>query len=179
MASLLTHLGVGAVAGRLAFGGQPRRLVWLAAFLSAAPDLDVVSFALGIPYEHALGHRGLSHSLFVAALAGLVAALAVGARPLGRAAVALGAVTASHGLLDALTNGGLGVALFAPFDDGRYFFPVRPIRVSPIGVGEFLSHRGVEVLVSEIVWVWVPVGFVVGVGAIVRRWRRGQSGAAR
>ena len=64
-------------------------------------------------------------------------------------------VTLSHPLLDALTNGGLGVALFAPFSAERYFFPFRPIEVSPLGM-RFFSARGLEVLASEIVWVWLP-----------------------
>ena len=37
------------------------------------PDLDVVAFALHIPYAHAFGHRGASHSLFFAFLLGLLA----------------------------------------------------------------------------------------------------------
>ena len=44
---------------------------------------------------------------------------------------------ASHGVLDALTDGGPGVAFLAPFDDTRYFFPWRPIRVSPLWRGFF------------------------------------------
>ena len=48
------------------------------------------------------------------------------------------ASTLSHGLVDMLTNGGLGVALLAPFDNGRYFFPFRPIEVSPLGIANFL-----------------------------------------
>jgi inner membrane protein len=54
-------------------------------------------------------------------------------------------ITASHGILDAFTNGGLGIALFSPFDNSRYFFPFRPIQVSPIGAG-FFSMRGLRVL---------------------------------
>ena len=71
--------------------------------------------------------------------------------------------TASHGLLDAMTNGGLGVAFFSPFDTTRYFFPVRPILVSPIGVSEFFSEYGVRILVSEAIWIWLPscVAFLV------------------
>src|SRR5579872_845956 len=46
-------------------------------------------------------------------------------------------VTASHGVLDAMTDGGLGIAFFAPFDNTRYFFPFRPIKVSPIGFSFF------------------------------------------
>jgi inner membrane protein len=53
-------------------------------------------------------------------------------------------------VLDAMTNGGLGVAFFAPFDTTRYFFPWRPITVSPIGVGSFFTHRGALVVLSEI-----------------------------
>jgi len=39
-------------------------------------------------------------------------------------------VTASRGALDAMTDGGLGIAFFAPFDNRRYFFPFRSIKVS-------------------------------------------------
>ena len=81
------------------------------------------------------------------------------------------AVTASHGLLDALTNGGRGIAFFAPFSDHRYFFPWRPIQVSPIGVG-FFSPRGLRVLASESGWIWVPSA-IIAVSA--RLFRYGQT----
>jgi len=81
------------------------------------------------------------------------------------------AVTASHGLLDALTNGGRGIAFFAPFSDHRYFFPWRPIQVSPIGVG-FFSARGLRVLASEAGWIWVPSA-IIAVSA--RLFRNGQT----
>src|SRR5678815_3579050 len=68
-------------------------------------------------------------------------------------------VTASHGLLDALTNGGRGIGFFAPFSNHRYFFPWRPIQVSPIGVG-FFSPRGLRVLASEAGWIWVPSAII-------------------
>jgi inner membrane protein len=63
-----------------------------------------------------------------------------------------------------MTDGGLGVAFFAPFSDVRYFFPWRPIVVSPIGVGEFFGPRGLRVMWSELGWVWVPsvVVFLAG-----------------
>jgi inner membrane protein len=53
-------------------------------------------------------------------------------------------VTASHGVLDAMTNGGLGVAFFAPFTSARYFLPFRPVQVSPISLAAFFTHRGVD-----------------------------------
>jgi inner membrane protein len=76
--------------------------------------------------------------------------------------------TVSHGLLDALTNGGLGVAFFAPFYDTRYFFPWRPIAVSPIGTG-FFSERAWRVLSSELLWVVAPSLLFYLAGALVLR----------
>ena len=57
---------------------------------------------------------------------------------------------------DAMTNGGLGVAFFSPFDNRRYFLPWRPILVSPIAVTRFFSPRGYAILRSELVWIWLP-----------------------
>ena len=64
--------------------------------------------------------------------------------------------------MDAFTSGGLGIALLAPFDNHRYFFPYTPIKVSPIGISAFFSDWGIRVLISEFKWVWLPVtGFLV------------------
>ena len=71
------------------------------------------------------------------------------------AALLLFLATVSHPLLDMLTSGGLGCALFAPFNNERLFFPWQPIKVSPIGLG-FFSARGLAVLASEAVWVVLP-----------------------
>lgn len=124
-----------------------------------APDADVISFRLGINYGEMLGHRGLSHSLLFAAALAFFAMwrLWFAERGANRWAVwfYLFLVTASHGLLDALTDGGMGVAFFAPFDNTRYFFPVTPIAVSPIGAA-FFSSRGLRVIGSELLWVWLP-----------------------
>jgi inner membrane protein len=75
----------------------------------------------------------------------------------------------SHGFLDAMTTGGLGVAFFSPFSNARYFLPWRVILVSPIGVESFFSMRGFRVLKSELLWVWSPSGAVALVGLAVRR----------
>ena len=76
--------------------------------------------------------------------------------------------TLSHALLDMLTNGGQGVALLAPFSKQRYFFPWRPIEVSPIGVRRFFSARGVQIIRSELRWVWLPSAGIYILGIIVR-----------
>src|SRR5712691_1242392 len=59
-------------------------------------------------------------------------------------------VLVSHGLLDTLTDGGLGCALLWPFDLTRYFAPWRPIPVAPIGLG-FFSIYGLTVTLTELV----------------------------
>ena len=121
-----------------------RRLMVAGAVASIVPDLDVVAFRLGIPYAHDLGHRGLSHSIFFALFMGLIALLlAKNLHASRRVAFAFTALAAaSHGLLDMCTNGGLGVAYFWPFSSERLFLPLHPIKVSPIGLHDFLTTRG-------------------------------------
>ncbi len=65
-------------------------------------------------------------------------------------------VALSHPSLDALTNGGRGVALFWPFTNERFFFPWRPIEVSPIGIFKFFGPTGQEVVQSELLWIGLP-----------------------
>lgn len=143
------------------------RLGAVLAACAVLPDLDVAAFWLGIPYDHPFGHRGATHSLAFAALVGCAVALAHRGAHRRRIGVLAFAATASHALLDMLTDGGLGVALFAPVSNARLFFPWRPVTVSPIGAG-FFSAQGAAVLLSEFVWVWLPVLAV----ASVRAWRR-------
>jgi inner membrane protein len=160
MPTTLTHaLSGAAIGGLLAPGPAPAGYYGFCAALALLPDLDVVTFPLGIPYRSWCGHRGISHSLFLAMLAAFLAAPAGAAlfgMPWLPLAGAFFAVLASHSLLDALTNGGCGVALLAPFDNRRWFFPWRPIQVSPIGLAVF-SRWGFRALCSEVVWVWFPL----------------------
>jgi inner membrane protein len=60
-------------------------------------------------------------------------------------------------------------AFFAPFDGGRYFFPFRPVEVSPIGVGQFFGEWGLAVIRSELLRVWLPAGLCVALVVIFRR----------
>jgi len=102
----------------------------LTAICAMLPDLDVIAFGFGIEYGSMFGHRGITHSLAFAILVGLaVPTLFFSSAQIPKWTLALyfAAVTVSHPLLDMLTNGGLGVALFAPFSNERFFFPWRPI----------------------------------------------------
>jgi inner membrane protein len=174
MPSAITHALVGAALAAAAPRELPRvRLALTLALLSALPDLDVIGLRLGIPYEHALGHRGITHSLAFAALAGAAVGSAL-FRGRGRAAaVALSILAiASHGFLDAFTDAGLGIGFFLPFDPERFFFAFRPLRTSPLSVSAFFSGRGLEILRNELLWIWLPLLVALGLCALLRRGRR-------
>lgn len=144
------------------------RLAIAGALFAVLPDADVIGFRFGIEYGDEWGHRGASHSIaFAAICAGALALVWKEARSLTAFAF-LTLAMASHGLLDTLTDGGLGAALFWPFDNTRIFAPETPVRVSPIGRG-FLSMRGVETLLSEVRWIWLPAIALGVAGWGVRR----------
>lgn len=187
MPSVFTHLAVGAsLAAVLPRDQRTLGAGALLAFAAAAPDLDVIAFGMGIPYEHPLGHRGVTHSLpFAAAMAllsipawrrwlpasGGAAAHLTAARPTAAhlAAALTFVALASHGLLDSLTDAGKGIGLLIPFDTERYFAPWRPILTSPVSVERFFTGRGLVILKNEMRVVGVPLlAFVVAVLALRR-----------
>lgn len=180
MASAFTHAFAGLALGRLSTARcMPRRFWVLAALCAILPDIDAVGYALGVPYESLWGHRGILHSFLFAAIVGVAVTVAAFPRaapgaadelpPRWRLALCFFLVTASHALLDAMTTGGMGVAFFAPFSNARFFFPWRPIKVSPIGVTSFFSSRGAAVLASEFLWVWLPLGLCTVAVSLLRR----------
>ncbi len=169
MATPLSHLAVPlALTAVLGTDAVPPGLLALALVCAVLPDLDALGLWLGIPYAHPFGHRGITHSLpFAVALAGAGTLLAPEAEP----RIAFGVLlvsAASHGLIDALTNGGLGIALFSPFSHRRFFLPWRVIEVSPLRPSALFSRRGLEVLRSEMRWVWVPCLAVAILGIALR-----------
>ena len=176
MASVISHAAAAAAIAHAAAPPDAPARYWAAAIVCAViPDADAIGFWLGIPYGSVFGHRGITHSILFAALAtGAAAAIAFPhAAPALRNRVLCGIslATLSHGLLDAATDGGLGVAFFSPFSNARYFFPFRPIVVLPIGIRSFLSARGIAVLRSEALWIGIPsLALTIVAGGI--RWIR-------
>jgi len=135
----------------------------LAAGAAILPDFDAVGYVIGFRqhFHGVFGHRGITHSLLFAAAAATAAGFLIrraqpAANETWRIVLAVFAAGVSHGVLDALTNGGSGVAFFAPFDNARYFFPLRPIRVSPLRASALFTTRGITVMRSEVLWVWLP-----------------------
>jgi len=179
VASAFSHAVAALSLGTCFYRPGVSKRVWVAgAVCSVIPDLDVVGFRFGIRYADFWGHRGFTHSLvFAALLTGVVMFVCFrhGAPGLGRLPLSayLFLATASHGVLDAMTNGGLGVAFFSPFNNGRYFLPWRPIRVSPLSFGRFFSPQGYLILKSELLWIWLPAGLFAVMVLMLRPRQRG------
>lgn len=173
MPTVFAHAAVPLALGRgLGRGVVSVRLLAAGVVVAALPDVDVVTREWGISYGAGLGHRGLTHSLLVAALVALAGASAhrMLRTGFGVAFAFLFVSMVSHGALDAFTNGGPGVAFFWPWSGRRYFAPGpwRVIEISPIGLTAFLS-RATSVLASELYWVGLPA---LGLGLALAAARR-------
>lgn len=165
MPTVITHSVIGLSAS---FGFDTRKKSIKFLFLSIAcsilPDADIIGYHwLYIPSYDFYGHRGFLHSPFFAALFGVCIVClffrkeVISWNQWWKFFLYFFMLTASHGLLDAFTNGGNGIALLSPITNDRYFFPWTPIEVSPLGIRALFSRRGLEVLTSELLWVWAPV----------------------
>jgi inner membrane protein len=157
--TVLTHAVFAAATFSLvAHGRRGARLgAGVAAAISMLPDIDVTWWDL-TSYGAPWGHRGMTHSLAAAAIVGALAAWACRRRvefPGGTAGLfAIFFVSmASHGVMDALTDGGKGVGFFLPFVDERYFLPIRPVPAAPISP-DFTSPRVWSVIGAEALLFW-------------------------
>ena len=163
MASAFSHAIVAYTLGKSFSKQFHSTKFWIIAIvISILPDADVISFDLGIPYESFWGHRGFTHSfLFAGVISFLVLLLFYTKEKLSRVEwwtlfLFFFLCTASHGILDAMTNGGKGIAFFSPFENSRYFLPWRPIQISPVGASRFFSEWGLRVIKSEAIWIFTP-----------------------
>ncbi len=163
MASIISHAAAGAALS-IAFApnGAPARYWPVAIAVAVLPDADSLLYYFRVSYYYTLGHRGFFHS----PLLGLIVSFLV-MTLLFRKEVFLSGrwiryfsvfflVWLSHGFLDALTNGGSGVAFLSPLSSERFFLPWRPIQVSPMRIKSFFGPRGWSVLKNEFVWIWLP-----------------------
>lgn len=174
MPTIISHAAVPLAIG-FGLGDRqiPRPLMIAGAAAAMLPDADVILFRFGATYDTPWAHRGFSHSLGFAVALGLAAALTFRSRVKPAVAFAYIACAAfSHGLLDMLTNGGHGVAILWPATAQRYFFNWRPIQVSPLAMGRFVT-RMASIAATEFVWIWLPALVVAfGLG-----WTRSRQGA--
>jgi inner membrane protein len=161
MPTIFSHAVFAVILGKAAVKKSVSFWFWfLTALCAMIPDADVFLRGFGVERGSMFAHRGFTHSIFFAVLFGaFVAFLVHKFLKTGISYIKLftffALVVVSHPVLDMLTDGGSGVALLAPFSDERFFFPYRPIEVSPIGL-RFFGERGIEVIFSEILWLWLP-----------------------
>lgn len=139
-----------------------RKLIILSIIFSILPDLDGIGFQFGIKYNSLFGHRGFSHSLFFILIASIVFIFLTSSEIKLKSKKALllflnfFTIGALHIMLDSMTNGGLGVALFSPFSNQRFFLPWRPIEVSAILPQYFFQLDGLAVIKFELLYLVLP-----------------------
>jgi inner membrane protein len=175
MASIFGHIAASTAIGYTFFPKQVTATTLIIAGCCAfIPDLDVLAFRFGISYSSQWGHRGWTHSIFFAVLFGCLATAMY--HGVSRKKIALIPIsiwwivsTLSHPLLDMLTNGGRGCALWWPWSQDRLFFPERPILVSPLGMEAFFSSWGLQVLLSEACWIGLPAILLVLLARVARK----------
>lgn len=166
MPTIITHAAVPLCLG-IGLGTRliPPRLLFAGIALSMLPDADVLAFKFGVAYGNAFGHRGFTHSLLFAFIVPLLCLL-IGRRwfkaGLIRCWLFLTACLLSHSLLDSVTTGGKGVGWLWPWSDARFFAPWQVIRVAPFALSQYATPRGIQVIISELQWVWLPGAALAG-----------------
>ncbi len=164
MPTIITHSVIALSSSYSFSSGKESLKFWILSIAcSSLPDADVIGYRwLYIPSYHFFGHRGFFHSPVFAALLSLFIVCifyrkeVIFSNQWWKYVLYFFILSASHGLLDALTNGGSGIALLSPITNERYFFPWTPIEVSPLSIKAFFSQRGFTVLISEMIWIWAP-----------------------
>ena len=146
------HLAVGAALGAVysrKTGSNPRITILAFAGLALAPDLDLVTVALGVPPNTPLSHRGISHSFPFALAVGAMVGFGLRAKGRGVLAGVLAlAALASHGLLDTMSQLGNGPMLLWPFTSQSYEFAWRPIP-GVLSASHYLTLQAIPTLVVE------------------------------
>lgn len=176
MPTIFSHAIFAVAANRTFFSQSVSFWFWfLTTSCAIMPDADVIGRYFGIERGGMFAHRGFTHSIAFSVIFGAFIAfiakrfLKINVSRL-KLTVYFALATFTHPLLDMFTNGGSGVALFAPFSNERFFSPWRPVEVSPIGL-RFFSKRGIDVILSEIIWIWIPA-IILLIAAIFRKTRK-------
>lgn len=175
MPTIITHAAVPLCLG-LGLGNKaiPRGLLLAGMALAMLPDADVLAFKFGVAYGNAFGHRGFTHSLLFAFVVPILVTW-LGRRWFQASLLScwtfLTVSLLSHSLLDSVTTGGKGVGWLWPWSDERFFAPWQVIKVAPFALSKYTTPYGQQVIISELLWVWVPGVIFVGVMWHLRRSR--------
>ncbi|MDU3066047.1 MAG: metal-dependent hydrolase [Escherichia coli] len=145
MPTVITHAAVPLCIG-LGLGSKviPPRLLFAGIILAMLPDADVLSFKFGVAYGNVFGHRGFTHSLVFAFVVPLLCVL------IGRRWFRAGLIRCW------------------PWSDERFFAPWQVIKVAPFALSRYTTPYGHQVIISELMWVWLPGMVLMG----MLWWRR-------
>lgn len=150
----------GAAVMRLDNRADSVRLVASCVAAAVLPDFDALAAFLPNRMQPIWGHRGIFHSPLFAIIIGFLLSRRFTARLMGGRAVPAAFLTVavagvSHSILDAMTDAGFGVILYAPFDFGRYFLPWRIIHAArPDTLAELNFGHIISAIKSELFW-WI------------------------
>ena len=154
MPTIFTHAVAGLALGTAFRPDDAPPRFWIAgAACAMVPDVDWAGAPFGLHYEVFLGdHRGFTHSVLFAITFGAAMAWLAFRAPRWegkrlRLWLYFTLATLSHGLLDALTSYGEGVAFLSPFSSQRFFAPWRPFGTG----GTFVGVRGLSQMNSSLV----------------------------
>lgn len=159
----LTHAALGATVGLVGFRRRlGRRALAVGALVGMLPDADVAAGWTGQPLAEWLYHRGLTHSVPFAVVAGPILGWAAwrllrrggqGAGPwIGLCVAAL----LTHPLIDLITH--YGTQLLAPFSPHRFAIPAMPI-IDPVFTLMLLAAVAVGLLARRRADIAVGLGW--------------------
>ena len=168
MPTVITHSLFSLALGKTIKWKQSTKVSLYSFCCGSLPDLDFIGRYFGIKYADQWGHRGWTHSLFMAVVIGLLLSILCSQKQLKYRLswwLYFSFLTSTHTLLDMCTNGGHGVALFAPWSHTRIFFSqyCRVINVSPMHFHNFTWDRFTPVFLSELTWIILPVSCIIAV----------------
>lgn len=163
MALFITH---GFFASLLSFLWRDKKTkftVFISIFLaSILPDID---FIFGDRGSGMFTHRGITHSLFFAAITGAAfSALFLSfVKSFGQTILLMlifFLASASHIGLDLLTDATYGVCVFCPFDEERFLSPITLFSSYSTGISQKGFRKGMNsawgAILPEMFWVWIP-----------------------
>ena len=177
----VTHVALGAVvAHTAAHRTLGTRVLVVGAAAGASPDIDTLLSLAGDYFDELTLHRGITHSLFFAPVAGPLLGYAVwrlerrgGTQRLRAWIVALTLALLSHPLIDVTTS--YGVQLLQPFSDARFAVWAMPI-IDPVYTLVLLA--GCLVAWRRPNWRAAPVvALALSTGYLAYAWHLGEAAA--
>tara|TARA_Y100000996_G_C22397717_1_gene591849 strand:+ start:21 stop:554 length:534 start_codon:yes stop_codon:yes gene_type:complete len=163
MPTIISHSLIGVFASKI-FKISHKPKFWILSLICPVlPDVDMIGYYLGVPYDHLFGHRGISHSIFFSLLIGFfVYFLFFRKENLSKFKsfvifIYFSFITMSHLLLDMFTNATHGIPFFAPFHNTRYFFPYTPINAPSLNIEYFFREQFFEVLIGELILILISI----------------------